>query len=119
MEHLTEKTFKEKICDHESLGNLTNISFKGSCPVMIDFYAPWCAPCKVVSPVIEALSAEYAGKIDIYKIDTQQEPDLAILFGLRSIPSFLFIAMDGSFKILTGNLNKDVFKQTFLDFLGV
>ena len=106
MEHLTKETFKQKVFDYE-----TNKEWKyvGNNPCIIDFYADWCSPCKMVAPILEELSNEYAGKVDIYKVDTEAEQELAAAFGIRSIPSILFIPKDGQPQMSMGAISKDSF----------
>jgi thioredoxin len=106
MEHLTKETFKEKIFDFE---NKKEWEFTGDLPCIIDFYADWCGPCKMVAPVLEALSKEYEGKINIYKINTEQEQELAAVFGISSIPSILFVPRKGKPQMAVGGLPKDAF----------
>jgi len=91
-EHLTKQAFLEKVFNYEQN---TEWKFEGELPCLIDFYADWCGPCKMVAPVLEELSEEYKGKINIYKINTEQETELAGAFGIRSIPSILFVPKDG------------------------
>ena len=90
---LSKEDFIAKVMDFEK--NQTEWVFEGEKPCLIDFYADWCAPCRITSPILEELAKEYNGKIDIYKIDTEKEQELAAVFGIRSIPSFLFIPMEG------------------------
>ncbi|MDX9768734.1 MAG: thioredoxin [Tenuifilaceae bacterium] len=116
LEHLTMETFKSKVFDFEKN---TEWKFEGNKPAVIDFYADWCGPCKMVAPILEELSKEYDGKIDIYKVDTEAEQELAGLFGIRSIPSILFIPMDEKPQMAAGALPKDTFKQAFADVLKV
>ncbi len=85
-EYLTYETFKEKVWDFES--NPQEWVYKGDIPCVIDFYADWCKPCKMVAPIMDELSKDYQGKVKIYKIDTDKEKKLAGVFGIRSIPSF-------------------------------
>jgi thioredoxin 1 len=84
MEYLTNQTFKERIFNYEENKDW---KFEGELPCIIDFYADWCGPCKMVSPILETLQKEYEGKINIYKIDTDKEAELSSVFGIRSIPS--------------------------------
>jgi thioredoxin len=90
-EHLTKETFKDKVFDFE---NNSEWKYEGDLPAIIDFYADWCGPCKMVEPVLEELAEEYDGKMHIYKIDTDAEQELAAAFGIQSIPSMLFIPME-------------------------
>lgn len=85
--------------------------YLGKLPAIIDFYADWCGPCKMVAPVLEELSEEYKGKIVIYKVDTDAEPELSAVFGIRSIPTFLFIGADGEPMMQPGAFPKHVFKK--------
>jgi thioredoxin len=110
------ETFKSKVFDFEKN---TEWKFEGNKPAVIDFYADWCGPCKMVAPILEELSKEYDGKIDIYKVDTEAEQELAGLFGIRSIPSILFIPMGEKPQMAAGALPKDTFKQAFADVLKV
>jgi len=85
MEHLTVETFKEKVFNWEESKDW---KYKGELPCIIDFYADWCGPCKMVAPVLEELSKEYDGKVSFYKVDTEDQQELAGLFGISSIPTF-------------------------------
>ena len=107
-EHLTKETFLEKVFDYE---NSKEWSYKGELPAVIDFYADWCGPCKMVAPIIEELSAEYAGKVNFYKIDTEAEQELAAAFGIQSIPSLLFIPQEGQPQMAAGALPKQTLQE--------
>ena len=85
--------------------------YEGTLPAIIDFYADWCGPCKMVAPVLEELSKAYEGKVLIYKVDTEAEAELADLFGIRSIPTFLFIPVEGAPMLQPGALPKNVFEK--------
>lgn len=116
MEHLTKETFKEKVFNFE---DNKEWKFEGDKPAVIDFYAEWCGPCKVVGPILEELSTEYDGKIDIYKVNTEDQHELAGMFGIQSIPSILFIPMGEQPQMSMGALPKETLKQAFTDVLKV
>ncbi|MBI1341625.1 MAG: thioredoxin [Terrimonas sp.] len=105
---LTTQDFKEKVFDYDKEKEW---KFKGSLPVIIDFYADWCGPCKMVAPVLEELGKEYANELVIYKVDTEKEMELSAVFGIQSIPTFLFIPVNGQPMMQPGALPKKVFKQ--------
>ncbi|MDP8200952.1 MAG: thioredoxin [Candidatus Tenebribacter burtonii] len=115
-EHLTLGTFKEKVFDFE---NNSEWNYKGELPAIIDFYADWCGPCKKVAPIMEELAIEYDGKVKIYKIDTEDQKQLAGIFGIRSIPSILFIPKDGQPQMSTGALPKAEFEKMIKEILKV
>lgn len=108
LEHLTKQAFLEKVFDYEKSREW---NFSGELPVLIDFYADWCGPCRMVAPVLEELAKEYEGKINIYKIDTEKEQELAAIFGIRSIPSLLFCPKGDKPQMAQGALPKDVLKD--------
>lgn len=105
---LTTEDFKQQVFDYEKAQDW---SYKGSLPAIIDFYADWCGPCKMVAPVLEELAEEYKGRLVIYKVDTEAEMELAAMFGIQSIPTFLFIPMEGLPMMQPGAFPKKVFKQ--------
>ncbi|HOZ30042.1 MAG TPA: thioredoxin [Bacteroidales bacterium] len=115
-EHLTKETFIEKIFDYE---NEKEWKFKGDKPALIDFYADWCSPCKMVAPLVEELCDEYKGLIDIYKINTEEQQELSSVFGIRSIPSLLFIPVNDKPQMAAGALPKDGFVKAFEDVFGI
>lgn len=106
-EYLTYETFKEKVWDFEK--NPEEWKYEGDIPCVIDFYADWCKPCKMVAPIMDDLAKKYDGKVKIYKIDTDKEKKLAGVFGIRSIPSVLFSPMEGKPMMQTGALQKDAY----------
>ncbi len=106
MEFLTKDSFKEKIFDFETEKEW---KYKGERPCIIDFYADWCGPCKAVAPVLQKLSEEYTGKVDFYKVDTEDQQELAAMFGIRSIPSLLFVPMDEQPQMAAGALPREAF----------
>ncbi|MCF8331556.1 MAG: thioredoxin [Bacteroidales bacterium] len=114
MEHLTKQTFLEKVFNFEKNKDW---KFEGELPCIIDFYADWCQPCKIVAPILEELEKEYKGKINIYKIDTESEQELAAAFGIRSIPSMLFCPKDGQPQMAQGALPKETLIQAIDDVL--
>jgi thioredoxin 1 len=114
LEHLTKDTFISKVFDYE---NNKEWNYLGELPCLIDFYADWCSPCKMVAPILEELAEEYKGKINIYKIDTEEEQELAGVFGIRSIPSLLFCPADGAPQMAMGAMPKDQFKKVIDDIL--
>ncbi|MDD5362637.1 MAG: thioredoxin [Ignavibacteria bacterium] len=114
MEHLTAETFKKKIFDYEKNKDW---KYEGDLPAIVDFYADWCGPCKMVAPVLEELSSEYDGKVNIYKIDTEAEQELAAVFGIKSIPSILFIPKEGQPQMSMGAMPKEGFVQAINDIL--
>ncbi len=113
-ELLTKETFLEKVFNYEKNKEWT---FEGDLPCIIDFYADWCGPCKAVAPVLEQLSDEYEGKINIYKIDTEKEQELAAAFAIRSIPSMLFCPAAGQPQMAQGALPKQQLEELIKDVL--
>jgi len=116
LEHLTKETFKEKVFNFEANKEWV---FEGEKPCLIDFYADWCQPCKMVAPILEELSEEYNGKINIYKVDTEAERELSQIFGIKSIPSLLFVPKEGQPQMAQGALPKDSFEKAIQDVLNV
>lgn len=114
MEHLSYEGFKEKVFDFEQEKEW---EYQGELPAIIDFYADWCGPCKAVAPVLEELEKEYEGQIKIYKIDTEKEQKLAGLFGIRSIPTLLFIPMQGQPHVAKGAAPKPALEKAIQDIL--
>lgn len=99
MEHLTAETFKEKVFDFEKEKEW---KFLGDKPCIVDFYADWCGPCRMLAPVLEELSKKYEGKLNIYKVNVDQEQLLSSVFGIESIPTILFIPLKGQPKVAYG-----------------
>ena len=116
LEHLTVDTFKEKVFNYETNKEW---KFEGSRPAIIDFYADWCGPCKVVAPVLEELKEEYGEKLDIFKVNTEEQRELSSVFGIQSIPSLLFIPTEGQPQMAMGALPKETFKQAISEVLNV
>jgi thioredoxin 1 len=116
IEFLTKDTFISKVFNYETNKEW---KFEGEIPCIIDFYADWCGPCKMVAPILEDLAKEYDGKLNVYKIDTEAEQELASVFGIRSIPSLLFVPKEGQPQMAMGALPKETFVKAFKDVLGV
>lgn len=106
--HLTTEEFKNQVFDYTTEKEW---NYKGTLPAIIDFYADWCGPCKMVAPILEELAKEYKDKLLIYKVDTEVEQELSAVFGIRSIPTFLFIPVQGQPMMQPGALPKNVFKE--------
>lgn len=113
--HLTKAGFLEKVYNYEA--NPNEWKFEGERPAIVDFYATWCGPCKAMSPLLDAISQEYAGKIDVYKIDVDKEKELATAFGIRSIPTLLMIPAKEEPRVVQGALPKDQLKKVVDEFL--
>lgn len=107
--HLTKAEFLTKVANYEA--NPTEWKYLGDKPCIIDFYANWCGPCKMIAPILEDLAKEYAGQIYIYKVNTEEEMELASAFGIRSIPTLLFCPMGENPQMAQGAMPKEAFKQ--------
>lgn len=111
---LTKSMFLEKVWDYEN--SPKEWKFKGDKPVIIDFYADWCGPCRTASPILEEVAKEYSEKVTVYKIDTQAERELASVFGIQGIPAFLYIPMNGKPTMTSGIARtKEGTKKMFTD----
>jgi thioredoxin len=113
--HLTKAEFIAKIANYET--NPKEWKYLGDKPCIVDFYASWCGPCKTIAPILEDLAKEYDGQIYIYKVNTEEEQELASAFGIRSIPSLLFCPMNGAPQMAQGALPKETFKQAIEEVL--
>lgn len=114
MEHLTKQSFQDKVFNYEQNKEW---KFEGDLPCLIDFYADWCGPCKTLGPILDELSEEYKGKVNIYKVNTEEEQELAGSFGIKSIPSLLFCPSEGQPQMAQGALPKESLKQTINEVL--
>lgn len=112
---LTKGEFLRRVADYET--NPSEWKYLGDKPAIVDFYADWCGPCKMVAPILEELAAEYGDSIYIYKINTEEEPELLAAFGIRSIPSLLFIPMNESPQMAMGAMSKADFKRAIEEVL--
>lgn len=113
--HLTKAEFLSKVANYEA--NPSEWKYLGDKPCIIDFYASWCGPCKTIAPILEDLAKEYAGQIYIYKVNTEEEQELAGAFGIRSIPTLLFCPMGEAPQMAMGALPKETFKQAINEVL--
>ena len=116
MKNLTGQEFKDVVFDYETQSTW---SFKGQRPAIVDFYADWCGPCKRLAPVLEELSQQYAGKVDIYKVNIDTEQEIAGVFGIMSVPSLLFIPMGAEPQMAQGALPKEVLEQAIQEVFKV
>lgn len=114
VKELTLEGFKTNIMDFEQHKEWT---YKGDKPAVIDFYATWCGPCKTTAPILEALADEYKGKVDVYKVDVDQQQELAALFSIRSIPSLLFIPKEGKPQMSVGAMGRAQMEEAFKSIL--
>jgi thioredoxin len=115
-EHLTTDAFKKNVFDWEKSKEW---KYEGLLPAIVDFYAQWCGPCKMLGPVLEELSAKYEGKIKVYKVDTDAESELSGAFGVSSVPSLLFIPKEGQPRMALGALPKAQLEKAISEVLGV
>ena len=115
--HITKADFLKKVYDFEK--NPDEWKYLGSQPAIVDFYADWCGPCRQLSPVLDELAKEYSGELTIYKVNVDNERGLATFFGIRSIPTLLFIPMKGKPQRSLGALSKTELKGIIKDVLKV
>ena len=113
--YLTKDEFLKKVTNYQV--NKETWKFEGDIPCIVDFYADWCRPCKMIAPIMEDLAKEYKGKINIYKVNTDKEKELAAAFGIRSIPSLLFCPMDGDPQMTQGAQTKEKYKEMIDQYL--
>ncbi len=114
MESINTNEFKSKIFNFEVEKDW---KYLGDRPAIIDFYADWCGPCKIQGPILDRISKKYEGKINVFKIDTEQNEELSAAFGIRSIPSLLFIPMKGKPSLNPGLIQEDQLVQVIDQYL--
>lgn len=113
--NLTKGGFLRKVANYEA--NPTEWKFLGDKPALIDFYASWCGPCKALSPVLDELAKEFDGKVDIYKVNVDNEKELTSLFRIRSVPTLVFVPMQGDPQVSVGALNRIQLRQALNNLL--
>lgn len=113
---INAEDFKKKVFDYEANKEW---KYAGNLPAIVDFYADWCGPCKMVGPVLDQLSKDYEGKLVVYKVNTDEEQELSAVFGIQSIPTILFVPMQGDPQAAQGALPKAALEKAVKDVLGV
>ena len=113
--HLNKEDFIKKVANLNSTPD--NLKFIGKRPALIDFYAEWCGPCKMLAPVLEEISGEFAEKIDVYKVNVDDENELSAHFGIRSIPTLIFIPVNGKTERIQGAVSKQQLKKAIENIL--
>jgi thioredoxin len=116
METLTKDSFLQKVFNYEQNKEW---KFEGKLPCIVDFYADWCGPCKMIEPILQELAQEYQGKLNIYRVDTQAQQELAAAFGIQSIPSILFVPLNDKPQMSVGALPKKTLKKAIKEVLKV
>jgi thioredoxin 1 len=115
-EHLDTEGFKKRVFDWEKNKEW---KYEGNLPAIVDFYAEWCGPCKMLGPTLEDIARKYEGKIEVFKVDTDKEPELSAIFNISSVPTLLFIPMEGLPSMALGALPKPQIEKAIAEVLGV
>ncbi len=108
--HLNNETFAQLVSNVANNGGKWD--FLGEKPALIDFYATWCGPCRSLAPILEGVAEEYAGRVDVYKVDVDQAEELAALFNIRSVPTLLFAPKEGAPTMMSGVMNRGQLVET-------
>lgn len=112
---ITKAEFLSKVANFEKTPD--RWEYLGARPCIVDFYATWCGPCRKLAPILEEVASEYAGQIDIYKVDVDKEPQLAAAFGVQSIPTLLFCPMKNQPQIAAGFMDKATLQRAIKEVL--
>ncbi len=105
---MSHEMFLKEIFDYTAS---TEWKYQGNMPAIIDFYADWCGPCRMVAPILQQLAKEYEGKIIVYKVNTDKERELAAAAGISSLPTILLIPTEGTPQVIVGAADKETFKK--------
>jgi thioredoxin len=114
-EYLTVETFKQKVWNYDV--NPDEWIYNGEVPSIVDFYADWCKPCRIIAPIMEELAAHYEGRLKVYKVDTEAQRELAAVFQIRSIPTILFAPMNGRPAMQPGAMSKEEYMRIIEEFV--
>ncbi len=117
IKELNKESFKKRVHNYEL--DKEEWNFQGDKSCIIDFYADWCQPCKMLAPILEDIAKKYEGKIDVYKVNTESEQEISASFGIRSIPSLLFVPMGESPQMAAGMLDEKALKSVITDVLKI
>ena len=113
--HITKEDFLKKVNNYEVNGN--EWKYEGDKPAIIDFYATWCGPCKMLSPILDEIADEYSDQIYVYKVNVDEEEELSMKFGIRSVPTLFFVPMNDLPQMAQGALPKNTLKKAIEDVL--
>lgn len=116
MEILSVDTFKAKIFDFE---REKEWKYSGSIPAIVDFYADWCGPCRMQAPVLEEIKSAYAGRVEVFKVNTEKTPELSAMFRIRGIPSLLFVPVEGKPFLTSGFMDKAALETAIRDLFKI